>query len=574
MKYKVLSVGIMFLVLLFTNGYSMAQDRLTGKSFATRSEILSTGGMVATSHPIATQIGLDILREGGNAIDAAIAANAALGLMEPTGSGIGGDLFAIVWSAEDQKLHGLNGSGRSPEKLSLKYFKDKGMTKIPSLGPLPVSVPGCVDGWFALHGKFGSMEMEEILAPVIENARNGFPVTEVIGYYLSSGARMYKKYPNFAEIYMPEGRGLKKGDVFKNPYLADTYEKIAKEGKDAFYKGEVAKTIADFIQSQGGFLSVEDLAKHKSEWVEPVSTNYRGYDVWELPPNGQGIAALQILNIMEGYDVKEMGFGTAEYAHHFIEAKKLAFEDRAKFYSDLAFNELPIDQLISKEYADKRRELIQPNAAMSYDAGELEQGNTIYLTVADQYGNMVSLIQSNYRGMGSGMVPPKLGFMLQDRGELFSLEEGHFNVFEPGKRPFHTIIPAFITKDGKPLISFGLMGGAMQPQGHAQVVMNLIDFGMNLQEAGDAPRIRHSGSSQPTGAKMTDGGKVYLESGYGPEVLTELKNRGHNAGRTRGGFGGYQAIKWDAKNKVYYGASESRKDGHAAGIPRNKARNN
>jgi gamma-glutamyltranspeptidase/glutathione hydrolase len=365
---------------------------------------------------------------------------------------------------------------------------------------------------------------------------------------------------------MRDGTMPKKGEIFKNPYLADTYEKIAIGGRDVFYKGEIAKTIADFIQSQGGFLSEEDLANHKSEWVEPLSSNYRGYDVWELPPNGQGIAALQILNIMEGFDVKGMGFGTAEYAHYFIEAKKLAFEDRAKFYSDPDFNDLPIDQLVSKEYADQRRELIQANAAMSYDAGELEHGNTIYLTVADQYGNMVSLIQSNYQGMGSGMVAPKLGFMLQDRGELFSLEEGHLNVYEPGKRPFHTIIPAFITKDGKPLISFGLMGGSMQPQGHAQVVMNLIDFGMNLQEAGDAPRIRHSGSSQPTGSKMSDGGKAYLESGYSQDVLTELKNRGHNVGRTRGGYGGYQAIKWDAENKVYYGASESRKDGQAAGI--------
>lgn len=563
---KIVSTGILLGILLAVN-YSaiQAQDRVTGRNFATRSEVMATNGMVATSHPLATQIGLDILKDGGNAIDAAIAANAALGLMEPTGSGIGGDLFAIIWSADDQKLFGLNASGRSPESISLKYFQDQGMKKIPSTGPLPVSVPGCVDGWFEMHEKFGTMDMEKILAPAIGYARNGFPVTEVIGYYLSSGARSYQRFPNFADTYMPDGRGLKKGDVFKNPYLADTYSKIAKGGRDAFYKGEIAKTIADFIQSQDGFLSEKDLANHTSEWVEPVSTNYRGYDVWELPPNGQGIAALQILNIMEGYDVREMGFGSTDYVHHFIEAKKLAFEDRAKYYADPAFNDLPIEELISKEYADERRKLIRSRAARRYDAGELEQGNTVYMTVADQYGNMVSLIQSNYRGMGSGMVPPKLGFMLQDRGELFSLTEGHNNVIEPGKRPFHTIIPAFITKDGKPWISFGLMGGAMQPQGHAQIVMNLIDFDMNLQEAGDAPRMQHSGSSQPTDSKMTDGGQVYLESGFDYETIRGLVKRGHKVTYSIGSFGGYQAIMWDSVNKVYYGASESRKDGHAAG---------
>ena len=555
------------LYLIFALNYTViqAQDRITGSNIATRSEVIAKNGMIATSHPLATQIGLDILKNGGNAIDAAIAANAALGLMEPTGSGIGGDLFAIIWSAEDKKLYGLNASGRSPEKLNLKYFKDKGMTKIPPFGPLPVSVPGCVDGWFEMHKKFGIMEMQDILAPAIKYAREGFPVTELIGYYLTATSKRFKTYPNFAETYMPNNMALTKGSVFKNTYLAATYEKIAKGGKDAFYKGEVAKIIADFIQSQGGFLSKKDLANHKSEWVEPVSTNYRGYDVWELPPNGQGIAALQILNIMEGYDVKKMGFGSPEYIHHFIEAKKLAFEDRAKYYADPAFNKLPVDKLISKEYANERRKLINNNAARSYDAGKLEQGNTIYLTVADKYGNMVSLIQSNYRGMGSGMVPPKLGFMLQDRGELFSLEEGHNNVIEPNKRPFHTIIPAFITKDGNPWVSFGLMGGAMQPQGHAQIVINLIDFGMNLQVAGDAPRMQHTGSTEPTGGKMTDGGQILLESGFDYETIRALMQKGHRVGFGLGSYGGYQAILWDMKNEIYYGASESRKDGQAAG---------
>ncbi len=555
---------IIFIALITAQNYS--QDRITGSNFSTRSEVISQNGMVATSHPLATQIGIDILKQGGNAIDAAIAVNAALGLMEPTGSGIGGDLFAIIWSAKDKKLYGLNASGRSPEKLNLKYFKDRNMTKIPSFGPLPVSVPGCVDGWFEMHTKFGTLNMEQILAPAIGYARDGFPVTELIGYYLTSTSRSFKEYPNFADTYMPNGKSLSKGTVFKNPYLANTLTKIAKGGKDAFYKGEIAHTIADFIKEQGGFLSYNDLATHKSEWVEPISINYRGYDVWELPPNGQGTAALQILNIMEGYNVKEMGFGSIEYIHLFTEAKKLAFEDRAKYYADPEFNKLPIEQLISKEYASERRKLINPNrAARSYDAGELEQGNTIYMTVADKFGNMVSLIQSNYRGMGSGMVPPKLGFMLQDRGELFSLDEGHLNVIEPKKRPFHTIIPAFITKDEKPWIGFGLMGGAMQPQGHAQIVINLIDFEMNLQEAGDAPRMQHNGSSEPTGSKMTDGGQLVLESGFDYETIRGLMSKGHKVGFELGSYGGYQAIMWDEINKVYYGASESRKDGQAAG---------
>ncbi len=558
-------ISLTCLILTLNYAMTLAQDRVTGHNFATRSEVIAENGMVATSHPLATQIGLDILKNGGNAIDAAIAANAALGLMEPTGCGIGGDLFAIIWSAKDKKLYGLNASGRSPGKLDIKYFKDRGMTEIPPYGPLPVTVPGCVDGWFEMNGKFGTMNMEQILAPAIRYAREGFPVTELIGYYLTLSSDRYRDYPNFADTYMPGGEPLKKGDVFKNPYLGDTYEKIASGGREAFYKGEIAKTIAGFIQSQGGLLSEKDLANHKSEWVEPVSTNYRGYDIWELPPNGQGIAVLQILNIMEGYDVKEMGFGSAEYIHHFIEAKKLAYEDRAKYYADPAFNKIPVERLISKEYSEERRKLLKDSAAESYNAGEIEPDNTVYLAVADRFGNMVSLIQSNYRGMGSGMVPPELGFMLQDRGELFSLEEGHFNKIEPDKRPFHTIIPGFITKDGRPWVSFGVMGGAMQPQGQAQIVINLIDFGMNLQEAGDAPRIQHTGSSEPTGGKMIDGGEVLLESGFNYEVIRELMVKGHKVGFDLGSYGGYQAIMRDEKNGIYYGASESRKDGQASG---------
>ncbi|HRR17013.1 MAG TPA: gamma-glutamyltransferase, partial [Bacteroidales bacterium] len=466
----------------------MGQDRVTGRGFATRSEVIAQNGMAATSHPLATQVALDILKKGGNAFDAAIAANAVLGLMEPTGCGIGGDLFAILWSAERGKLYGLNASGRSPRSLKLEYFKENNIEKIPSYGPLPVSVPGCVDGWFEIHDMFGKLPMADILQPAIKYAREGFPVTEIIAWQMKRNLEILKDYPNIKEVYMPDGRAPEKGEIFKNPQLASTLEKIVKGGRNEFYRGSIARTIDAFMKKQGGFLSYDDLARHHSEWVEPVSTTYRGYEVWELPPNGQGIVALQMLNILEGYDIASMGFGSAEYMHLFTEAKKLAFEDRARYYADPAFSKIPISRLISKKYAAERRKLIDFNkAAKVYQPGNLEPDNTIYLTVADRYGNMISLIQSNYRGMGSGMCPTGLGFILQDRGEMFTLEEGHPNCYAPGKRPFHTIIPAFITKDGRPYISFGVMGGDMQPQGHVQIIVNLIDFKMNLQEAGDAP---------------------------------------------------------------------------------------
>ncbi len=542
-----------------------AQDRVTGRTFATRSEVIAAHGMAATSQPLATQVCLDILKQGGNAIDAAIAGNAMLGLVEPVSNGIGGDLFAIIWDAKTEKLYGLNASGRSPKSLTLEYFKDQGYSSIPPYGPLPVSVPGCVDGWFEMHERFGTLDMTKVLGPAITYAREGFPVSELIAYYMARSTRLMQ-YPGFEETYMPGGKTPAKGEIFKNPYLANTLEKIAEGGRDAFYRGDIARTIARYMKDQGGFLTYEDMVDHHSEWVDPVSTNYRGYDLWELPPNGQGIAALQILNILEGYDIAAMGFGSKEYIHAFVEAKKLAYEDRAKYYADPAFNDIPVEHLVSKEYAAERRALIDPDrAARTYPAGEFEHGNTIYMTVADRHGNMVSLIQSNFRGMGSGMTPYELGFILQDRGELFSLEEGHFNCYAPGKRPFHTIIPAFVTRDGRPYLSFGVMGGSMQPQGHVQILVNMIDFGMNLQEAGDAPRIRHGGSSQPTGGEMLDGGTVYLESGIDYEVIRELVKMGHQVQFDIGGYGGYQAILFNEKNGVYYGASESRKDGQAAG---------
>lgn len=543
-----------------------SQDRVTGREFATRSEVIAQNGMAATSQPLATQAALDILKKGGTAIDAAIAANAVLGVVEPTGSGVGGDLFAIIWSADKGKLYGLNASGKSPRSLKLDYFRNNGLVRIPSYGPLSVSVPGCVDGWFEMHDMFGRLPMRDILQPAINYARNGFPVSEVIAYYLGRNTEALKDYPNIKETYMPGGKSPAKGEIFRNPFLANTLEKIAKGGRNEFYQGSIAKTIDVFMKSQGGFLSFEDMSRYHSEWVEPVSSTYRGYNIWELPPNGQGIATLQILNILEGFDIASMGFGSPEYIHLFTEAKKLAYEDRAKFYADPRFSSVPISQLISKKYAAERRRLINPDrAAKIYDPGKNEPQNTIYLTVADKYGNMVSLIQSNYRGMGSGMCPPGLGFVLQDRGEMFSLAEGHANVYAPGKRPFHTIIPGFITKNGKPWISFGVMGGDMQPQGQAQIVINLIDFKMNLQEAGDAPRIHHIGSSEPTGEQMTDGGILLLENGFRWETIQKLLSMGHTIQWDLGGYGGYQAIMWDDKNKVWYGASESRKDGQAAG---------
>lgn len=547
---------------------AFTQDRLTGKNFATRAEVIAKNGMVATSQPLATQIGLDILKKGGSAVDAAIAANAALGLMEPTGCGMGGDLFAIVWDAKTQQLYGLNASGRSPKSLTLDHFKIKGMKKIPSHGPLPVSVPGVVDGWFELHQKFGKLPMRENLAPAIQYAKEGFPLTQYIAALWGNSVPFYlrKGFPNVTETYTIDGKGKvpQKGDVFKNEFLANTLTKIAEGGRDAYYKGDIAHTIANFIKAQGGFLSYEDFATHKSEWVDPVSTNYRGYDVWELPPNGQGITALQMLNILEQYDFSQIDFGSEEHLHYFVEAKKLAFEDRAKYYADMDFVDVNVAHLISKEYGKERKALIGERAGQ-YKAGQISAGETIYLTTADKDGNMVSFIQSNYRGMGSGMVPPKLGFMLQDRGELFSLVEGQANTYEPGKRPFHTIIPAFVTKNGQPYMSFGVMGGDFQPMGHCQIVMNMIDWGMNLQEAGDAPRIDHTGSSTPTGKIATGSGKIRLESGFDYETIRALMVRGHEVGFGLGIYGGYQAIMYDTERGVYFGASESRKDGQAAG---------
>ena len=562
-RHKILTVLVLS---IFVSTATNGADRVTGEVFAMRSPVLATSAMAATSQPLATQVALDVMKNGGNAIDAAIAANALLGLVEPTGNGIGGDLFAIVWDAKTKKLYGLNASGRSPKSLSLEWFAQNEHQSIPSHGPLPVTVPGAVDGWFMLHDRFGKKRMNELLKPTIDYAKEGFPVSQLIAYYWNRSIPLLERWPGFSEQFTIEGRAPAEGEIWKNPGLAKTLQSIADGGRDAFYKGDIAKTIANYIEKNGGFLSYEDLSSHTGNWVDPVSTNYRGYDVWELPPNGQGIAALQILNIMELFDISSMDHDSAEYIHLFTEVKKLVFEDRAKYYADSEFNKIPVTTLISKDYAQKRSGLLNlDRAANTYPAGKLlEEGDTIYLTTADKEGNMVSLIQSNYRGMGSGMAPDGLGFVLQDRGEMFSLEEGHFNQFEGGKRPFHTIIPAFVTKGGLPWMSFGLMGGAMQPQGHAQIVINMIDFEMDIQAAGDAPRIHHTGSSEPTGEVMSNGGILNLETGYSYETIRQLMRMGHEIQYANGPYGGYQAIH-RAPNGVYWGATETRKDGHAAG---------
>jgi gamma-glutamyltranspeptidase/glutathione hydrolase len=570
-------VSFALLTFLVASSLDAQVDRITGKNFATRSEVFATHGMVCTSIPAATQTGLDILKRGGTAVDAAIAANATLGLTEPVSNGIGGDLFAIVYSAKENKLYGINGSGRSPLGLSYDAMKSE-LAKlhretIPPLGMLPISIPGCVDAWAELHKKFGKLKLSDDLAPAIRYADEGFPVTDLIAYYWTFGPRLYEGLPGaFLETYTLDGRGRTpaKGDIFKNVALARTLRLIGEQGRDGFYKGEVADKIDAFMRANGGFLRKIDFEKHSSTWVEPVSANYRGYDVFELPPNGQGIAALQMLNILEGFDLRAMGRNSTEALHTMIEAKKIVWADRAKFYADPAFAKIPLAGLLSKKYAEERRKLIDPNhAAKQVQAGypALDQGDTIYLCTADDEGNMVSLIQSNYRGMGSGIVVPGLGFMFQDRGELFSMDSQYANVYAPGKRPFHTIIPGFVMKDGKPWEAFGVMGGDMQPQGHVQVLTNQIDFGLNVQETGDASRWHHEGDNEPTGEKMANGGYVEVESGIPYETVRELRKKGHDVRFDVGGYGGYQAIKVDMHDgrRVYVGASESRKDGMAAG---------
>jgi len=538
---------------------------------ATRSVVWAEHGMVAAAQPLAVQAGVEVLKEGGTAVDAAIAVNACLGLMEPTANGLGGDLFAILWDPKTKQVVGLNASGRAP--LGLTREKLKALAKadtIPLYSPLSWSVPGCADGWFELHKRYGKLPMKRLLAPAIQYAEQGFPLSPVIAGDWGRSTRVFKDKPGFADVFMPGGRAPKEGERFKNPALAKTLTLLATKGRDAYYKGPIADAIVRYSEANGGFFSKEDFARHHSTWDPPISTTYRGVTVWELPPPGQGLAALQMLNLIEGYHLAKMGRNSADFWHVLVEAKKIAFADRARYYADPEFVKVPVTQLLSKDYAKHRAQAIDmAHAALTDSPGEvaaLNQSETTFLCTADASGMMVALIQSNYTGFGSGYVVPEVGFGLQDRGGLFSLQDNHANRFEPGKRPFHTIIPAFVTRDGQPLMAFGLMGGDMQPQGHVQVLVNLLDLGMNLQEAGDAIRFHHSGSSEPTGETMTDGGILHIEDGLPDSVIAELKRRGHvMMPEGVGAYGGYQAIWRDPESGMYAGATEKRKDGCAQG---------
>jgi gamma-glutamyltranspeptidase/glutathione hydrolase len=534
-----------------------------------RSVVPAKHGMVAASQPLAAQIGLDVLKAGGNAIDAAIAANAALGLMEPTSCGPGGDLFAIVWDAKAKKLYGLNASGRSPYAANRQLFADRGLNAMPESGPLSWSVPGCVDGWAELNRRFSRKPLKELLAPAIRYAEEGFPVTEVIAGHWQAGARKLARDPGSKAVFLPGGRSPRPGQIFKNPALARTYRRIAEGGRDAYYRGPIAAELVRLSDQVGGLFTLKDFADHTSTWVEPVSTNYRGYDVWELPPNGQGIAALQMLNILEGYDLKQFGPNSPDFWHLFLEAKKVAYADRGRYYADPEFAKVPVAELIAKPYAAERRKLIDSHKAMTkVDPGDpkLSTSDTIYLCAVDDERNCVSLIQSNYSGFGSGVASADLGFGIQNRGCLFALDPKHPNTLEPHKRPFHTIMPAFVTKGGEPWMVFGVMGGDMQPQGHVEVLCNLIDFGMDVQAAGEAPRLEHVGSASPTGKPMAaDGGTVKAELGVSESVVAELKRRGHHVERVQVNGGGYQAIRIDSAGGILMGGSEARKDGCAVG---------
>ncbi len=556
-----------------------------------RSPVIAQNGMAATAHPLATQIALQILKDGGNAVDAAIAANAALGLMEPTGNGIGGDLFAIIYDPKTDKLYGVNGSGRSPAGQSYADMMEKlgNRNRIPSVGVLPITIPGTVDGWFTMHERFGSKPMSDILAPTVTYAREGHPVAPVIAMYLAGGLRSYTRrkemfefeFENAKATYFKNGRAPQAGEIFKNPDLGNTLETIGREGRDAFYKGSLAKVMVDYLQRNGSAFTMEDFANHTSDWVDPACASYRdGFELCELPPNSQGFAALQMVNILKNVDLRQWERGSAQVLHYITEAKRLAYADVARFYADPDFFALPAE-LLTEEYGKGRFALIDPvKATPVFQPGTIEvepklegEGDTTYLTVVDGDGLMVSLIQSNYRGMGGGMVPDGLGFMFQDRGELYSLDPDHPNAYGPAKRPFHTIIPAFVKKDGKPFMTLGLMGGGMQPQGHVQVLINIADYGMNVQEAGDAARLNHTGGRQPTNTltgPVFDGelGTLNLEPGIPAETIEALEAMGHDVRVVTNGimFGGYQAIKRDPETGVLTGATEMRKDGQASGF--------
>ncbi|MCH2213445.1 MAG: gamma-glutamyltransferase [Fuerstiella sp.] len=539
------------------------QDLLRSRN-GNRSTVVCQQGLVCASQPLAAQAGVDILKAGGNCVDAAICTNAMLGLTEPASNGIGGDLFAILWIEKDRQLYGLNASGRAPYDWNLEAARALGLRSIPKFSPLSWNVPGCVSGWGALSSRYGKLQLSQCLEASIDYATNGFPVSPIISTHFEFDP---KQVPGLARVYHPNGQRPKYGEIFRNQLLAKSYQAIAEGGPEAFYQGEIAERIVAASTALGGKMSLKDLKDHTATWVDPVSSSYRGWDVWEIPPNGQGIAALQILNLLEHFEIDRLKPNSAEHLHLFAEAKKLAFEDRAQYYADMEFADVPVEWLISKDYAAQRVKMIDPRRArdkVAFGDPELDS-DTVYLTAADGSGNMISLIQSNYHGFGSALCPDGLGFPIQNRGQAFSLDPGHRNRLEPHKRPFHTIIPAFMTRDSQPVMSFGVMGGDFQPQGHSQVVMNMIDFGMSPQQAGDQPRISHSGSSSPWGAKSTDGGSLVFEHGIDPAVKQQLAQMGHRIRPGVSAHGGYQAI-WRLDDPLrYFGGSDPRKDGAAIG---------
>ena len=579
------TMGLLFVLAPSLNAQPLgAGARPVGADWS-RSPVYGARGMAATAQPLASQIAIDILKQGGSAVDAAIAANAALGLMEPTGNGIGGDLFAIVWDPKTQQLYGYNGSGRSPSGRDLpamlkaiEVMKSAGRLSkdyqgIPSHGSLAVTVPGTVDGWFALHDRWGQLGMDEVLAPAADYAEVGFPMSPVIAAAFAANQRRFEERASMIEeldnartLYFPGGAAPEVGDLFRNPDLAKTLRTLGDKGRASFYEGELAQRMADYFNAIDADLTAADLANHVGEWVQPRGVDYHGVTLWELPPNGQGFAALMMLNIIKQADMAGMERGSAALFHLLVEAKRLAFEAMAQTFADPDFADIPVEYLLSDEFAQAQYARINKGQVLTAEALALPlegEGDTTYLTVADASGMMVSLIQSNYRGMGSGLVPTGLGFMLQDRGELFSLDPQHPNVYAPGKRPFHTIIPAFVTRAGEPWMSFGLMGGGMQPQGHVQVLVNIVDFEMNLQEAGDAARFLHDGGRSPSGGDPTVYGTLYVEPGVPDETVSALRKLGHRVvlDESGGPFGGYQAIQRDPETGVYSGATEMRKDG-------------
>jgi gamma-glutamyltranspeptidase / glutathione hydrolase len=549
-------------------------DRPAANIHSTRSVVMARQGMIATSQPLASAAGLRVMQEGGNAIDAAVAAAAVLAVVEPSMTGIGGDLFAIIYDAKTKTLKALNASGRSAYTATPAEYAKRNLERMPGAGVLTVTVPGVVEGWSELLSRHGTLPMSRIVAPAIEYAKNGYPVSEIISRQWKSGEKKLAADPITAATFLPGGRPPAAGEIFANPKLAATLELIGKGGRDAFYKGAIARAIAADMRKRGGLLAESDFAEHKADWVDPISTKYRGYDVYEMPPNTQGFAVLEMLNILEGFDVKSMGYQSPEYIHALVEAKRIAFADRAAYLADPSFVPPSIlKTLISKEYAaTRRREIHRERAAESYRPGMipgavpsarvsepdqnftgLDRGDTIYMTAADGQGNFISLIQSLFSEFGSGIVAGDTGILLHNRGSGFNLLAGSPNQVGPHKRPLHTLIPAFVMKDGRPWVSFGVMGGDHQAQGHTQVLINLIDFGMNIQEAGEAARVTHGSNG------------VYVESALPEPVRAALIQRGHKVSQVVGAYGGYQGIMVDPRTNVLMGGSDVRKDGLAIG---------